>query len=306
MVDSKAAPTPLAELPGANFFPGFETRTIPVGGDISIRTLVRGSGPPLLLIHGHPETHVAWWKVAPSLAERFTVVATDMRGYGDSSKPADGYSKREMAADQVEVMKRLGFERFQAVGHDRGGRLLHRMMLDHPETVTRGTVLDIAPTDLMYGATNQEFATRYFWWFFHIQKAPLPEDMIAASTELYLKSHLDEQSKTPGAVTLGAFAEYLRCYRSPGCIHAVCQDYRASVGIDAEQTRADKAAGHKVEQPLLAIWGAKGTVGQMFDVVGLWKQQARDVRGHGLPCGHLIPEEDPEGLLEALAGFLEP
>ena len=304
MPDATATSSPIGKPPGTDLFPGFQARVTPVADGIQINAVIGGSGPPLLLIHGHPETHVAWWKVAPKLAEHFTVVATDMRGYGDSSKPVSGYSKREMAADQVVVMKRLGFEKFQAVGHDRGGRLLHRLMLDHPDAVTRGAVLDIAPTDSMYAATNEAFATRYFWWFFHIQPAPLPEDMIGASTELYLKSHLDEQSKTPGAVTPEAFAEYLRCYREPGCIHAVCEDYRASVGVDRQHSRADEAAGRKITQPLLAIWGEKGTVGEIFDVVELWKQQADDVRGHGLPCGHLIPEEQPEGLLAALGDFL--
>ena len=306
MTDDNSSPSLTEGRADDLFFPGFDRRMMRVGGGIEINTVVGGSGPPLLLLHGHPETHVDWWKVGPRLAERFTVVATDLRGYGDSSKPTSGYSKREMGDDQVEVMKRLGYDRFQAVGHDRGGRVLHRMMLEHPQAITRGAVLDIAPTDLMYAATDEAFATKYFWWFFHIQKSPLPETMIGASTEIYLRSHLDEQSKTAGAVTPEAFAEYLRCYRSPDCIHAVCEDYRASVGIDRKHSEADEAAGRKVEQPLLAIWGEKGTVGEMFDVVGLWKRQARDVRGQGLPCGHLIPEEDPDGLLKALGQFLRP
>lgn len=232
------------------------------------------------------------------------MVVTDLRGYGDSSKPDTGYSKREMGADQVEVMRRLGFDQFQAMGHDRGGRVLHRMLLDSPDAVTRGVMLDIAPTDLMYASTDEEFATKYFWWFFHIQKAPLPEDMIGASTELYLHAHLDVQNKTPGAVSPEAFAEYLRCYREPACIHAVCEDYRSSVGVDRNHTDADNKAGRKVTQPLLAIWGDKGTVGQMFDVVALWRQEADDVRGQGLPCGHLIPEEQPDALLEVVENFL--
>lgn len=288
----------------STFFAGFQNRVIPTAPGVEINAWIGGQGPPLLLLHGHPETHVAWWKVAPRLAERFTVVVSDLRGYGDSSKPNDGYSKREMGADQVKVMSELGFGAFQAVGHDRGGRVLRRMMLDHPAAVQRGVVLDIAPTELMYAATNEEFATKYFWWFFHIQPAPLPEDMIGASTELYLRAHLDEQSKTAGAVSDDAFAEYLRCYREPGCIHAVCEDYRASVAIDREHSKADDAAGRKVEQPLLALWGEKGTVGKMFDVIGLWKKKAVDVTGCGLPCGHLIPEEDPDGLLAALDDFL--
>ena len=297
-------------------FPGFRRSAIDTDGvDVkgkttsgaSINTLVGGKGPPLLLIHGHPETHVAWHKVAGRLAERFTVVLTDLRGYGDSSKPEGGpdhanYSKRAMGADQVQVMRKLGFDRFQAVGHDRGGRVLQFMMLDYPNAVTRGAVLDIAPTDGMYGKTTEEFATKYFWWFFQIQPAPFPERMISAAPEVYLRDHLDVQSKTPGAVTPVAFLEYLRCYTSPGCIHAVCEDYRAAASIDKELLAA---VGHKITQPLLALWGGKGTVGQLFDVLPMWRNDAEAVSGQALPCCHLIEEEDPDGLLAALSPFLQ-
>ncbi len=290
-------------------FSGFKQAMIKTSG-AQISTLTAGSGPPLLLIHGHPETHIDWWKVAPKLAGKFTVVVTDLRGYGDSSKPDGGpnhknYSKRAMGQDQVEVMRSLGFDMFQAVGHDRGGRVLHRMMLDHPDAITRGVVLDIAPTDLMYAATNEEFATKYFWWFFHIQDAPLPEKMIVAQTEVYLHAHLDAQNKTPGAVSPEAFAEYLRCYKEPACVHAVCEDYRASVTIDRQHTEEDRKKGIKVTQPLLALWGGKGTVGEMFDVLKLWREEAKSVTGSAIPCGHLIPEEDPDGLLNALHSFLK-
>ncbi len=300
---------PKEALPALALFPGFQQKMIQTSGT-EINTLVGGSGPPVLLLHGHPESHVAWWKVAPKLAERFTVVLTDLRGYGDSGKPDGGenhtnYSKRAMGRDQVEVMSALGFGEFQAVGHDRGGRVLHRMLLDHPEAITRGVVLDIAPTGLMYAGTNEEFATKYFWWFFHTQAAPLPERMIGSQTELYLKSHLDAQNKTPGAVSPEAFAEYLRCYNEPACVHAVCEDYRASVTIDRQHTEDDRAQGRKVTQPLCAVWGAKGTVGKLFDVLGLWRQEADDVSGQSLPCGHLIPEEDSDGLIKALHSFLK-
>jgi haloacetate dehalogenase len=294
-----------AALANARFFPGFRQSFLRTSGAV-INTLVGGSGPPLLLIHGHPETHVAWHKVAGALSRRFTVVLTDLRGYGDSSKPDGGanhvgYSKRAMGLDQVEVMRSLGFARFQAVGHDRGGRVLHQMMLDYPQTVERAAVLDIVSATVMYAHTTQEFATKYFWWFFHIQPAPLPERMIGAEPELYLQEHLMAQNRTPGAVTPEAFAEYLRCYRNPACIHAVCEDYRASVSIDVEI--ASSALG-KAQLPLLVVWGAKGTVGALFDVLALWRQDAADVSGQALPCGHLIAEEEPEGLVEALEKFL--
>ena len=243
----------------ALLFPGFrqsfvKTDGVEVNGKMAsgatINVLVGGKGPPLLLIHGHPETHVAWHKVAVNLAETYTVVLTDLRGYGDSSKPDGGpdhiaYSKRAMGADQIQVMKALGFERFQAVGHDRGGRVLHFMMIDHPEAVERGVVLDVAPTDLMYEKTDKTFATRYFWWFFQIQKAPVPERFIGAMPDFYLSDHLDVQNKTPGAVTPVAFAAYLRCYREPAAIHAVCEDYRAAAGIDSQILENDRKAGKK-------------------------------------------------------------
>jgi haloacetate dehalogenase len=306
----QAIGTDYAQGPGtvANsvLFPGFKQRFIKTSG-ATINTLVGGKGPPLLLIHGHPETHVTWHKVVPQLAQQFTVVLTDLRGYGDSSKPEGGenhvnYSKRAMGNDQVEVMQALGFTKFQVVAHDRGARVLHRMMLDHPEVITRGAMLDIAPTDKMYGETDQNFATRYFWWFFHIQPAPLPETMINASTEVYLKGHLDAQCGTEGAITPECYAEYYRGYRDPACVHAVCEDYRASVTIDMEHMRADN--GKKVSQPLLALWGAKGTVGELFDVIKLWKTEASDVHGQPLPCGHLVQEEAPDNLLAALKPFL--
>lgn len=290
-------------------FPGFTRRLVTTSG-ATINTLVGGDGPPLLLLHGHPQTHVEWWKVAPWLAERFTLVLTDLRGYGDSSKPDGGpehrnYSKRAMGRDQVEVMRSLGFERFQAVGHDRGGRVLHRMLLDTPEAVTRAVTLDIAPTEQMYAHTDEAFATRYFWWFFHIQDAPLPERLIGAQPEYYLRHHLDHQCKTPGAISEAALAEYLRCYNDPAAIHAACEDYRAAVTIDRRHTREDAAQGRRVRQPLFALWGAKGTVAALFDPLALWREVANSVTGYALPCGHLIPEEDPDALLAALDAFLE-
>ncbi|WP_051237187.1 alpha/beta fold hydrolase [Paenibacillus pinihumi] len=299
-----AAPAQVANL---TFFPGFEQRFIHTSG-ATINTLIGGNGPPLLLLHGFPESHVAWHKVASTLAEKYTVVLTDLRGYGDSSKPPGGpdhiaYSKREMGRDQLEVMQQLGFKKFQAVGHDRGGRVLFQMMLDAPQTVERGVVMSVAPIRELFANLSQGFATAFFYWLLQIQPAPLPERMINASLELYISTLLSEMNQTTGAVTPEAYAEYLRGYRNPASIHAVCEDYRASVTIDAEIEKS--LNGQKAAQPLLVLWGQKETIGLYFDVLGMWKQHASHVQGYPLPCGHLIPEEDPQGLLQALDQFLQ-
>ena len=290
----------------STLLPGFETREIETG-DVRIHAAVGGSGPPLLLLHGHPQTHLTWHKIAPRLAERFTVVAADLRGYGDSSKPAGGeghvnYSKRAMAADQVAVMRSLGHERFALVGHDRGGRVAHRLALDHPDVVDRIAVLDIAPTATMYARTDQAFATRYFWWFFLIQPYDLPERLIAADPEYFLRTHLDGQSKTPGATSEALIQEYLRCYRDPATRHAICEDYRAAASIDLVHDAADADA--RIVAPLLALWGAKGTVGALYDVLETWRDKAVDVQGHAISCGHTLQEEAPEETLSALLSFL--
>ena len=290
---------------GSDFFPGFDRHDIRVG-TVRIHLEVGGSGPPLLLLHGHPQTHVTWHKVAPRLAERFTVVVPDLRGYGDSDKPAGGvgheaYSKRAMAADQVAVMAALGFSRFGLVGHDRGGRVAHRLALDHPGAVERIAVLDIAPTATMYARTDMAFATRYFWWFFLIQPYPLPERLIAADPEFFLRTHIEAQSKTPGSTSEAVFAEYLRCYLDPATRHAICEDYRAAATIDLRDDEAD--AGARIAAPLLALWGAQGTVGQLYDVRETWREKACDVRGRALDCGHTLQEERPDDVLGELLAF---
>lgn len=272
-----------------------------------LRFASAGQGPPLLLLHGHPQTHVTWRKIAPALARDFTVIAPDLRGYGDSDKPPGGpdhiaYSKREMAADMVRLMAALGHGRFPVVGHDRGGRVAHRMALDHPGAVERLAVLDIAPTATMYARTDKTFATRYFWWFFLIQPFPLPETMIAADPEFFLRRHIEGQIKVPGATGPEAFAEYLRCYRDPATRHAICEDYRAAAGIDLDHDRVD--ADIRVTAPLLALWGAKGVVGQLYDVLETWCEKADDVSGHALDCGHTLQEERPEEVLDAIRRFL--
>ncbi|MEW6255318.1 MAG: alpha/beta hydrolase [Pseudomonadota bacterium] len=285
---------------------GFRLLDIPVG-DVTIRAAVAGEGPPLLLLHGHPQTHVTWRKIAPELARDHTVVAADLRGYGDSSKPEGGadhiaYSKREMAKDQVAVMERLGFSRFALVGHDRGARVAHRLALDHPDAVSRLCVMDIAPTATMYARTDKAFASRYFWWFFLIQPSPLPERMIGADPDYFLRHHLAGQTKTPGATEPEAFAEYLRCYLDPATRHAICEDYRAAAGIDLIHDAED--AHERIKAPLLALWGARGVVGELYDVRETWREKAQDVSGQALDCGHLLQEERPLDTLRALQDFL--
>jgi haloacetate dehalogenase len=292
----------------ADLIPGFEQRDVEANG-VRIRVALGGSGPPLLLLHGHPQTHVTWHKVAPKLAERFSVVAPDLRGYGDSGKPEGGdrhmnYSKRVMAADQVEVMRKLGHKRFSAVGHDRGGRVVHRMSLDHPEELERIVVLDIAPTATMYARTDKAFATSYFWWFLLIQPFDFPERMIGGNPDYFLETHIARQVKTEGAVEPWVMEEYRRCYRNPAMRHAACEDYRAAAGVDLEHDALD--AGRVVRAPLLVLWGAKGVVGKTYDVLQTWREKAADVLGHAIDCGHLIQEESPAELLSALDEFLQP
>ena len=295
------------EFGPAPLMPSFTSFDVDVGANITIRATVGGSGPPLLLLHGHPQTHVTWRKIAPRLAERFTVVASDLRGYGDSAKPDGGeghvdYAKRAMAADQVAMMAAFGHLRFAVVGHDRGGRVAHRMALDHKANVARIVVMDIAPTATMYARTDMEFASRYFWWFFLIQPAPLPERMIGNDPDFFVREHLAKQTKTPDATEPAALAEYLRCYASPEGIHAACEDYRAAATIDLAHDADDRDA--RIEAPLLALWGGRSTVGALYDVLETWREKANDVRGRALDCGHLLQEERPDEVMEELIGFL--
>lgn len=270
-----------------------------------------GSGPPLLLLHGYPETHAMWHLVVPVLLSRFHVVCPDLRGYGDSSKPPGGprheaYAKRAMALDMVEVMAALGHQRFALAGHDRGARVAHRLALDHPDRVTRACVMDIAPTLHMFETTDQAFATGYYHWFLLIQPGGLPERMIGADPGWYLSEKLARWS-APGAVFAPeVVADYVRCFSSPDAIHATCEDYRAAAGIDLEHDRADRSRGHRLACPLLVLWGARGLVGRTYDVLGVWRRYSHDearVSGHALPCGHFLPEEQPEAVAAELARF---
>ncbi len=292
----------------ARLFPGFRTFDVDAGG-VRIHGVVGGSGPALLLLHGFPQTHAIWHKVAPKLAERFTVVATDLTGYGDSAKPASDsqhspYTKAAMARDQLATMAALGHSRFHLIGHDRGGRVAHRLALDHPGAVATLTVLDIAPTLHMYAHTTDAFARAYWHWFFLIKAAPVPETMIGADPAFFLRQHMSRGPCGTDLFDPVAFSEYARCFADPACIHAMCEDYRASATTDLAQDAADQGK-LKILCPLLALWGAEGAVGKNFDVLASWRAWADDVRGGTVPGGHYIPEEAPEALLAHLFEHLD-
>lgn len=290
------------------FISDFRLLDVELSNGIRLRTAIGGKGAPLVLLHGHPQNHVTWRKIAPALAQRFTVIMPDIRGYGDSSKPESDadhrtYSKREMAKDIVLLMERLEFnDGFSFVGHDRGARIGHRLALDYPQQVKRSVFIDIAPTATMYALTDKAFATRYFWWFFLIQPAPLPEKLIASDPAFFLNKHISGQIKTPGATEPRVFEDYLRCYQQPEMLHAVCEDYRAAATIDLEDDEADKHL--RITSPLLALWGEKGTVGQLYDVTSTWQEKALDVQGVAMPCGHSPQEECPEEMLRVIMPFL--
>ena len=273
-----------------------------------LHTRKGGSGPPLLLLHGHPQTHAMWHKVAPALAKHFTVVMMDLRGYGDSVRPASdaehtAYSKREMALDAVAVMQHWGFERFGVLAHDRGARVAHRLALDHPSCVSRLMLLDIAPTLAMYENTTQAFASAYWHWFFLIQPPPLPEALIESDPVRYVRSVMGKRHAGLAAFAPDALAEYERCAQIAGTAQAICEDYRASATIDLAHDRADVAAGNKLVQPLQVLWGEHGAVGQCFDVLTLWRDAATQVTGNSLPCGHYIAEEASELLIPQILNF---
>ncbi|AXA64710.1 alpha/beta fold hydrolase [Pseudomonas oryzihabitans] len=287
-------------------FAGFELRRLKVDG-VEINCRVGGQGPALLLLHGHPQTHVMWHKVAPRLAERFTLVAADLRGYGDSAKPeagAEAYSKRTLARDNVALMRLLGHERFAVLAHDRGARVAHRLALDHPAAVERLMLLDIAPTLAMYRQTDEAFARAYWHWFFLIRPAPLPERLIEADPEGYLKGVMGTRSAGLAPFPPEVLAEYLRCLSLPGTARGICEDYRASAGIDLAHDQADLDAGRRLELPLRILWGAEGTVGRCFDPLAEWRQVATQVSGCALPGGHYLAEELPELVADEALAFL--
>jgi haloacetate dehalogenase len=283
-------------------FEGFRTETVDVDG-VEIVARVAGSGPPLLLLHGSPQTLLMWHLLAPRLAEEFTVVATDLRGYGDSSKPESApdhgpYSKRAMAEDQIGVMKHFGFDRFALCGHDRGGRVGYRMALDHPGVVTKLAVLDIIPTWEAFSRADMSFGMGYWHWFFLAQPFDLPERLLAAEPEKALFRGGSE------AIAPEAMKEYVRCLRQPETIHATCEDYRAAATLDYEHDAEDREAGRRITCPLLALWGSRGFLEGHYDVLEVWRGWAEEVQGRAIDSGHYIPEEAPEETLAEVRAFL--
>jgi haloacetate dehalogenase len=288
--------------------PGFESfrLTREDVGDVSLRVRVGGSGPPLLLLHGYPETHLMWAPVAAALAADFTVVAPDLRGYGESSKPADvpgheSYGKRAMALDALGLMRRLGFDRFDVAGHDRGGRVAYRLALDHPLAVRRLTVLDVIPTGEVWARADDRFALGYWHWGFLAQPAPVPETIIGRDPEWFffdiqfggiLRSFAPE-----------ALADYARCARDPAVVHAVCEDYRAGATCDRRYDDEDRAAAHTIGCPMQVLWGAKGALAAWYDPVAVWRDWAGDVTGSAVDSGHFLVEEQPGQTLAALQAF---
>jgi haloacetate dehalogenase len=282
-------------------FDGFELLSIDAG-EVEVRVRHGGSGPPLLLLHGNPQTHAMWHLIAPQLAQDFTVVATDLRGYGDSTKPPtmpnhSPYSKREMAKDQVEVMRKLGFERFSVCGHDRGGRVAYRMALDHPDRVTKLAVLDIVPTGEAFRRANMAFGLGYWHWFFYAQPHDVPERFLAIDPD----EHLLEGHHHLFAPE--ALEDYLRCFRNPQTRHAICEDYRAAATLDFDHDEADRQARRRIGCPVLTLWGRQGSLEEWYDVVGIWHEWADDVRGRAIDCGHYLPEEAPEETHVELRAF---
>jgi haloacetate dehalogenase len=285
-------------------FDGFTRRQIKTQ-ETTINLVRGGSGYPILLLHGYPQTHVCWHRVAPILAERFTVVCPDLRGYGDSAKPPSdpghlAYSKRMMARDQVAVMQSLGCSEFAVVGHDRGARVAHRMALDHAEKITKLALLDIVPTRTAFANVNKEMATAAFNWFFSIQHDGLPERLIGAEAAFYLRWVLDHWCGTKGALTVEAVAEYLRCFDA-AAIHATCEEFRAAATIDLIHDEADKE--HKISCPTLLLWSAT-SMWATYDILEVWRSRAEDVQGIALDCGHFLPEEEPQRTAAELIRFL--
>lgn len=290
------------------FFEGFTLTTLDgPAGPIHLRH--GGSGPPLLLLHGNPQTHAMWHLVAPKLAKRFSVVCPDLRGYGGSVKPEATpdhapYAKVEMAKDMVSVMEQLGHRRFLLAGHDRGARVSHRLAIDHPERVEKLAILDIIPTIEHFERTNMDFAMGYYHWFWFAQPHPFPEELINAAPEVWFRAHTSRDPRHPGVFHPEALADYLAAARQPDTIRGMCEDYRAAATIDLEHDRASRAAGQKVQCPMLVLWGAHGRIGKWYDPLEIWRQYcAAEVIGGPAESGHYVPEEAPETVLDRFARF---
>ena len=291
-------------------FEGFDRTEIETSGT-TINLVHGGDGPPVLLLHGYPQTHVMWHKVAVLLADHFTVVAPDLRGYGDSGKPpSDGdlsvYCKRTMAQDQVEVMAELGFQSYHVAGHDRGARVGHRMALDHPRRVKSFTSLDVVPSQAAFDSMDADLAFAWFHWHLMRQPAPLPETLISNSAKTYLDFLLESWTAVEGAITDEAYSEYLRCFSNPETIRGTCMDYR-SIELDLQHDEADR--GRKLTCPVLVLWAGNMAkrpgwqVGARLNMLDTWRERATDVRGRPIDCGHFLPEEAPDEVTNQLLGF---
>jgi len=289
--------------------PGFEYQRADVAG-VTVNCAIAGSGPPLLLLHGYPQNHLMWREVAPALAEDHTVVVADLRGYGDSGKPApdaagDVYSKRAMARDQAGLMRQLGFESFQLVGHDRGARVAHRLTLDHPGAVTRLAVLDIVPTRHVLHHVTRAMATAYYHWFFLPTGNGIPERMIGADPEFWIRSLIGPLLGPGASIEPAVMDDYIRCFRDPATIAGSCADYRSAASTDLVHDDETFVAGRRLDCPVLVLWGAQAFVGRGYEPLAVWRQYAADVRGHPLPTGHFLPEEAPDLVIAALRDFLD-
>ena len=288
--------------------PGFEYRRVDVDG-VTVNCATAGSGPPVLMLHGYPQNHLMWRDVAPALAEDHTVVLADLRGYGDSGKPdpdaaGEAYSKRSMARDQVGLMRRLGFDQFLLVGHDRGARVSHRLALDYPEAVTRLAVLDIVPTRHMFHNVTRAMATAYYHWFFLPVGNGIPEHLIGADPGYWIRSIVGALLGQGASLDAAVMEDYIRCFSDPRTIAGSCADYRSAASIDMVHDDETFAAGHKLECPVLVLWGTQGFVGRGYEPLSVWQEYGIDVRGGSLPTGHFIPEEAPDLVAAALSEFL--
>jgi haloacetate dehalogenase len=303
------APDPGMAAPASSLpLAGFEHRRMDVEG-VTINYAIAGAGPPLLLLHGYPENHLVWRHVAPVLAADHTVVLADLRGYGDSGKPAPDaaglvYSKRSMAGDQAGLMRQLGFGQFALAGHDRGARVAHRLVLDHPGAVTRLAVLDIVPTRHVLGNVTRAMATAYYHWFFLAQPNGVPESMITADPGFWVRSLVGPLLGPGASIDPPVMDDYIRCFTDPRTIAASCADYRAAASTDLVHDEESFAAGRRIECPVLALWGTQAFVGRGYEPLSVWQQYATDVRGTALPTGHFLPEEAPGLVTAALRDFL--